>query len=641
MKLFVPTSFILLFISILFNKGYSQEAGIACMGNGSMAVYEQKANVMQLFGPSYSAPSVMQMLLDSNIEVVSQREKGTAIWKHTLMRQSIKIATITDFVDNKKPYFIRSIKAFDSFSFNLDCPANVSLFNNKNAYKNNTAITAAMLIKTPSGTFFYNTYPLPKEVCYALLLKGNASLSGKRITCKMGASNLVIAGGPSYPECMVNSQNSLAEDISQLQERTRQWWLSFTHKRKNFAAIISQNVPYRDKLLQTIDDVSIIIKAQQSREGAVLAGYNYHLGYVRDQYGVSRCLLKLGYYKEAKQILKFYWNIWQVKKRLHNAQGIGIDAFHIHENDDVEITGYLIIQAFDYLAKTKDTEFIKTIFPMLEWAYKKQAHNLIKDMLPFNGDETYVAGGILPRSTLLDGSAEATLLFITGSEKLIGWIEKNKYWNLKSIGKARKILTTTKARYQQNFIENGKLLTNNPVRMKGEQYPMFRHGVCEVMGAPPCEFFGWTQKTDNNRYLCSVCFATKTLPKVTDEKFFLQSVSLTPYYIGATVLENSQINDFIKEVAVTYKATGNFPSRPDSTGISNIVGYDYGLFLYSLNKINDPLRVEIYIKMMNVLDDTGSWVEYYQNNKPSGTRCRPWESGINLEAAISFAENYP
>jgi hypothetical protein len=43
--------------------------------------------------------------------------------------------------------------------------------------------------------------------------------------------------------------------------------------------------------------------------------------------------------------------------------------------------------------------------------------------------------------------------------------------------------------------------------------------------------------------------------------------------------------------------------------------------------------------MMNALDETGAWVEYYNENGAGGTFCRPWESAINLEAAIEFAEN--
>lgn len=37
---------------------------------------------------------------------------------------------------------------------------------------------------------------------------------------------------------------------------------------------------------------------------------------------------------------------------------------------------------------------------------------------------------------------------------------------------------------------------------------------------------------------------------------------------------------------------------------------------------------------LGLLDSTGAWVEYYRDGKPQGTRCRPWESAINLLACL-------
>ena len=114
----------------------------------------------------------------------------------------------------------------------------------------------------------------------------------------------------------------------------------------------------------------------------------------------------MGHVAEARRILEFYWGVWQRYGRLHNAQAAGVEgAFHVHENDEVEITGYLVRQAFDLMAASGDEDFTRTIFPMLDWAWQVQKKHLVDGMLPFNGDETYVAGGILPRHTLNDGSA--------------------------------------------------------------------------------------------------------------------------------------------------------------------------------------------------------------------------------------------
>ena len=80
------------------------------------------------------------------------------------------------------------------------------------------------------------------------------------------------------------------------------------------------------------------------------------MGYVRDQYGVSRALLALGEWERARMILDFYWRVWQRSGLIHNAQAIGYPGiFHRHENDETEITGYLVVQAFDYYRKTRDS----------------------------------------------------------------------------------------------------------------------------------------------------------------------------------------------------------------------------------------------------------------------------------------------
>lgn len=162
--------------------------------------------------------------------------------------------------------------------------------------------------------------------------------------------------------------------------------------------------------------------------------------------------------------------------------------------------------------------------------------------------------------------------------------------------------------------------------------PRFRHGVCES-----CNAFGWTQKSKQNRYLCPQCFEKNDLPPVAPVKYILQSVSLTPKYIGSDMFSIKEISEMVQEILDTYLKTGKLPSRPDG----NItVGYDYGLLLYNLNLLhNDSSRI-IYEKMLSILDETGAWVERYDGNQAKGTRYRPWESSINIEAAINFAMKY-
>lgn len=619
---------------------------IFCLGNGRLAAYEAKADIIQLFGPPYSSPSLVQMkLADAAILVKNKRETGTAIWTHTLIYKGSPIGTITDFVDSQLPCLIRKFDLKRQVAFSVVLNSKVRVIKNTTSYRRDN-LRGALLVESPRDNAFYNDYMMPFKQYLQIGGKGNIQIDGSVkdhyvVQCGAGESFLYFVGGPLYPDCVMNSESIFRTPYDSVLTRTRVWWQRFSSRRKDFAMILPADLPERSKLLKTIDAVSVLIKTQQSVEGGVLAGHNYHLAYVRDEYGVSRCLLALGYYSEARHILEYYWKIWRKKGVLHNAQGIGVDAFHLAENEEVEITGYLIIQAFDYLARTKDTAFVKDTFPMLEWAWNSQKKNLFKFMLPFNGDETYVAGGVLPRSALDDGSAEATLLFVTGGEKLIPFAEKNKLWNEGTIVRNKKILKDTAEHYRQNFFKDGRLIANNPARTMGLVLPQFRYGVCEELGkAPGCEFFGWTQKTKNDRYLCPLCFANdslRSLPKFKPHEYFIHSVSLVPLYIGSHMFTEDEMRQMLDDIVNAYNKTGKIPSRP---GGDITVGYDYGLLLYNLAVLNNPAKTEIYRKMMSLLDKTRAWVEYYKNDKPEGTRYRPWESAVNLLAAITYAEKY-
>lgn len=48
--------------------------------------------------------------------------------------------------------------------------------------------------------------------------------------------------------------------------------------------------------------------------------------------------------------------------------------------------------------------------------------------------------------------------------------------------------------------------------------------------------------------------------------------------------------------------------------------------------------VIIYRKTLSVTDSAGVWSKYYDDHIPQGTRYRPWESAINIEALIKFED---
>ena len=123
----------------------------------------------------------------------------------------------------------------------------------------------------------------------------------------------------------------------------------------------------------------------------------------------------------------------------------------------------------------------------------------------------------------------------------------------------------------------------------------------------------------------------------------LISVSLTPLYFDSGLLETADLKPAVDKIYAGFKKTGIVTSRTDEAAILDnrrSVGYDYGLILYSMLSTGTKGAEDLYMKTLSIVDETGAWSEYYIDDVPSGTRCRPWESAINLEALIRFAREY-
>lgn len=636
---------------IWINQGIDQGT-VHSLGNGKMLVYETGPNISTMYGGPFTSPSLYSLTVEDgkSLEVSSTRERGTAIWSHELLRDGMEIGSMRDFVDAELPIMVRSLSLTDTLRFRLELlpGAFVHLKSGREG--------GILQFRLDPGVTIYQYYVYPKPLYHSIHWEGDVLIHPSTekegvyfMDVAPGKADLFFTSGPEYDELITHRRIVEEKGVTALLERTQAWWKEFTVKRINFEEKLPEKLPQRNLLLRTIDDVAVMMRTQQAKEGAVIAGYPYPLGYVRDQYGVARGYLAMGYHEEAREILRFYWDIWKKTGKLHCAQGIGVDGiFHIHENDEVESPGYLILQAFDLLNKTEDGDFIKEIFPMLEWCWEVQKKHLAGYMLPFNGDETYVAGGILPRSTLNDGSSEATMLFIDGGELLLNWIASEKLWDGSKLDKEKKLLAATRDHFQDNFWKEGQLITNNPDRLNYTEAPKFRHGVCERGGANCFIYrktgFGgidWTVRDDNGRYQCMGCLPEGSLPSAEKNIYKLISVSLTPLYFHSELISANELKAVVDGIYRSFQDTGVLSSRTDvKEGNERSVGYDYGLVLYGMLHTGARGQEEIYVKTLDIVDEIGAWSEYYMGTTPSGTRCRPWESAINLEALIEFANQY-
>jgi hypothetical protein len=242
------------------------------------------------------------------------------------------------------------------------------------------------------------------------------------------------------------------------------------------------------------------------------------------------------------------------------------------------------------------------------------------------------------------------MLFIDGGKLFLDWLDTEKLWIGERLAENREILEKTEAEFRKNFWIEGNLVTNQPARLNFADPPEFRHGVCE-RGGPECLVYGgigfggidWTRKDQNNRYQCATCIQSGTLPAAEPKIYNLVSVSMVPLYFGSDLFSTEELSPAVRKVFDAYIKSGILSSRiaESETPVDNkSVGYDYGLILNALILTKHKGAEQIYTKTLSITDDIGAWSEYYINDEPSGTRCRPWESGINLEALIKYAATY-
>lgn len=618
-----------------WKSGALDSGSVLALGNGRLLAYAHGPNLFQIQGPPYTSPLAAELnLADApGLTCVSSRETGAGIWHHEMSLNGSPIGKFVDFVDAEMPILVRMASLRQTVELVLDMPHSVPF-----VAPRMSGVKSSVLGMIPPGTPVYDKlYVSPHTTAVQFMALGQAEVIGdavegrrRRVLCRPGESLLAVVGGPEYPQCIEYGERLATTSAERLLERTRTWWRSFTAGRP--ALRFNRGVPLKQELLEAIDDTAVIIRTQQSNEGAVVAGYPFVMGYVRDQYGVSRALLAIGHLPEARRILEFYWGIFQRYGHLHNAQCIGLDGvFHRHENDNVEITGFLLIQAFDYLSASRDEAFVATIEPMLNWALQAQISQVVDGMLPFNGDETYIAGGVLPRSILLDGSSESTLLFIEGGSRFLRWKRRRG----KPSPSCEVVLENIRSRYRDNFWSQGRLWANNPGRAEHVAAPRFRHGVCLGDRGSGCHFFGWTERGEDGRYFCPRCLVRQTQNPRKPERFFLPSIAMTSLLIGSELIAAEDNRIMLDAIICQFERTGLLTSSLSG----QLPGYESGVLLNALVSMTHPASEALYRLCIALRDDTGAWAEYYAGRTPAGTRYRPWESALNIVGALAFAQS--
>lgn len=602
------------------------------IGNGRVAMAGEGADIVQLFAPCYSLPSVLTLrLTDPAITTQSYRISGSAGYLTKLTKNGEPVGEITDYTHPDLPVFIRRLTLTQPLSFAVDSP-----FPKTNTDAIHGGRAKACLFEIPDGTPVFSKSKTDKETYCQLLLSPECTAEEGSITFPEGESHLLFVGGDygdlgtaSFENCMILSKTMLNADLDGIYaDFLARWGEILTSIRVDRAALAP--VPNADEM---IESVAAALITQTSAEGGVIAGAFYHLAYGRDMYGVFRGYMALGLHDYARRMVAYMCDTYRAKGFMPNASGMGMSCSHRHENDEVEQTGYYLLELLDYAQQTGDVDFLRDRMDYATYLLTVQEKHLKNGMIPFNGDETYIAGNIFPRGGIDHGSMEATALYIGASSRLLDACERYGLMDTDEIKTHRALCATARDRFAENFTDGDTVYINNPLRAAVGDTPRYRHGVCHK-----CMWMTNLLRAPEGGYLCPNCYGKAPAP-VTTARYSTDCALWMAVFAGCTLLPENTL-----KVALARSVNAIRESGYGETNPANTVGYEYGVILYTLSRLLPAADLPAYRDLLDELladrVEGAVWTEYYRNGKPSPASCpyRPWESAINLCGILAYLE---
>ncbi len=608
---------------------------IHAVGNGSFLVYGIGPDIISAFGPEYTSASFGTLCCREDGMFSTVRLPGTNRWRHTLT-QGTAVTVFEDVMDPQQDVFVRRVTAGFAGSLTVE-PSPQSLYRLRPDYA--PAGMQAAEIVLPQGVVSFHTDTTRTERRMLLLAEGCVSLTEQgNVHFRPGEGRLILlAAKPQTLEQTLDFALSGAD----IPARDAAFWQAFLARGAAVRAGIPEQHPEHARILAALEAVPIQIRAQQSADGGVMAGHYYQLGYVRDQTGVLRGMLAMGYHAEARGILDFWYRKWKRYGDMANAEAMGNEEARLHfTNDEVEVPAYVVLCAFAYLQTTGDMAYVKSIFDMVAWCIRTQMKHLCCGMTGFSGDETYIAGGIFPRPLLYHGSAESTFLFIEGARLALAFDVQHRLLSEEERAEIASAAAEAEALYRKNFVIDGVVYSNNPQREKYAPPPRFHYGWCqadELNGTPG--HLTWLERGADGIYRCPHCIGKPAkLRCAPDKRFLLGSVNLLLPYFGTTLFSKQELAANAAPYIDAFVRTGYVSSELES---ERSLGYDFGLFLYNMAYLDSPHTQKALSLTLDMTDRCGMWAEYYKNGEPYNCRCRPWESAINMEAILYAVQNAP
>ena len=615
------------------------DGSIHAIGNGNFIVYGRGPQINQFQGPPYSVPAYGALEIHEPERVLESKSKRTprdSKWLHRIYEEGKEICTFVDYMDPYYNVFVRSYTGEGRICLKPVLFPHVEVYSYKD-YDFGPVKRDCVMLVIKIGTPYFAGYALKDEIRMFILWEGDVKYieeDNSFVFDKGGGKLVFISAHPME----IEKHTSFYFSGLDIEQRSKEFFDEFLSNGDKVTSLIPKDHPEGERIKEVLESVAVLTKCQQSGCGGVLAGHYYPMAYVRDQAGTMRGLIKMGYIEEAKKVLIFWFNKWKRFGDLKNAESMGHDQDRLlFSNDEVEVSAYIVYCAFYYLDNTGDREFLREVFDMVKWAFTVQLPHLVKGMTGFSGDETYIAGSTFPRAFLYHGSAESTLLFIEGGKQFVRFSREEGLLPVEEQESYESSVYKAERLYKKNFVIDGVIHGNNPERAVVFEKPRFHRGFCDVdllMNRPAPLM--WLERGEHGYYRCPNCFHEK-IDNVLDgsKRYILGSTGMLPVYYNSDLFSYDEVKTNVEPFAELFNEKGYIPSNVEG---NRALGYDLGLLLFNLSYLNDPLKEDVLKVMLDFVDDTYAWVEYYDDKKPYNCRCRPWESCINIESIVYYLE---
>jgi hypothetical protein len=385
------------------------------------------------------------------------------------------------------------------------------------------------------------------------------------------------------------------------------------------------------RLVDLIDDTKILVKVQTADPQGAAGPMEFFAGvWVRDSNGPFRYYVRMGDFEAAKKMLEFNYRAAAYTKFIPNWRPMDIDVtkpvdpgldWSTVPTDRVETPSWLIMQHAWYYRFTGDIEPIRQHwgylkrclmgqliddkgkpFTTVNYAYSEPRAN--KDYrFPHHGDETWIYPGFEVLNSAVfpepndhpnwdEFSADSTWEFVTSAAILADFAEK--LGKTAEAGELAKIAKDSRAACERDYW----------MPERGIYAPAMDMHTLDVHQPP------------------------------------FTMVNLNPLWIGYLKPDDPKATSNVVKT-MEYTRNPNYVTNATET-LRVYVGMQPGMFLYNLAAIDYPYAERALKALVEVASPTGEYTEKEVTEPTNystqfwGHRIRPWEGGINMDAAYYY-----